>query len=150
LIGQGILPLEAALASAQGKAGSLTAFAWGPAATAQEAAPSQGALQTMIGELEQPAARPVDRETAPEPPEVPIETRVVPGRPGRPRTPEKFPFGALTPAAPNENGKPCGPCFFIRVEDNPERCVAAALKRHRPKKFITRKVPGGTWVWRRS
>jgi hypothetical protein len=151
VIGQEQLPLEAALASAQARSAPSSPFAWGPPATNVEGASSlERDLPGSAGAQEQPALLPVDRSACTEPSTVAIEVRVVPGRTGRPRKPEKFPFGALTPASRNEDGKPYGPCFFIPLEDNPERCVAAALKRHSPKRFITRRVPGGTWVWRRS
>ena len=150
VIGQEQLPLEAALVSTQARSGPSSPFAWGPTANAEGAPSLERDLPGQVGDLDQAALQPVELTAEPEPSAVTIEVRVVPGRTGRPRKPEKFPFGALTPASRNDDGEPCGPCFFIPVEDNPERCVAAALKRHRPKRFITRRVPGGTWVWRRS
>ena len=80
---------------------------------------------------------------------VPIERRDVPlGRSGRPRKPEHYPFGKLSPVTSNGQGKLTGDCFFIPDADNPARKIAAGRKRHRPKVFITRQVPGGRMVWR--
>jgi hypothetical protein len=150
VIGQEQLPLEAALASARARSAPSSPSDWGPAANVEGASSLEPDVPGSPGDQDQPPLLPVNRDAPTEPSTVTIEVRVVPGRTGRPRKPEKFPFGALTPASRNEDGEPSGPCFFIPLEDNPERCVAAALKRHRPKRFITRRVPGGTWVWRRS
>jgi hypothetical protein len=149
VIGQEQLPLEAALASVRATLASPSPFAWGPVTSTERSSSSRSDAACPVGEHDDRVAA-ADETPDTELHVVAIETRVVPGRTGRPRNREKFPFGALAPASPNADGDPSGPCFFIPVEDNPERCVAAATKRHRPKKFITRRVPGGTWVWRRS
>lgn len=78
-----------------------------------------------------------------------IQTRDVPrGRGGRPRKPEHYPFGELSPITSNGHGQLTGDCFFIPDADNPARQIAAGRKRHRPKVFLTRRVPGGRMVWR--
>jgi hypothetical protein len=131
VIGQEELPLRGALAWAEARSGHIAAERETSRSNAEEIPKPE-----QHGNIETP--------------EVTIENQVVPGRTGRPRTVEKYPFAALNPVSTNEAGELSGPCFLIPTHANPERCVAAAHKRHRGKKFITRKVPGGTMVWRRS
>lgn len=77
-----------------------------------------------------------------------IEIMAIPGRGGRQQSEEKYPFSKLTPSKKDpKTGELVGPTFLILEEDNPENVIAAARKRHKDKKFITRKQPGGVRVW---
>jgi hypothetical protein len=80
----------------------------------------------------------------------PIEVLPVPTRGGRNPGGDTYPFGALQPASLDEHGQLTGTAFFIPAAADPDRLIAAARKRHKPqgKVFITRKVAGGTMVWR--
>ena len=140
MIGQEELPLRGALLSALEKAAS--------DAEREGAGRGRSNGTSMTGTDPVRARRLMPSVAAAD--QVPIAVRVVPGRTGRPREVEKYPFAQLTPVSSNEAGQLSGPCFFIPLHDNPENCVAAAHKRHRGKKFITRKVSGGTMIWRRS
>lgn len=67
------------------------------------------------------------------------------GRSGRPAGIEDYPFGDLTPARKEADGRIVGPSFFIPMSDKAEGKLAAARKRHReddgsPAVFWSRKV----------
>jgi hypothetical protein len=81
---------------------------------------------------------------------VPIEIRAVPSRGGRPKSVERYPFATLPPIQIDAHGDASGPGFLIPEADGPERRLAAARKRYGDKRFISRRVPGGTFVWRES
>lgn len=80
--------------------------------------------------------------------EVPVVVRVVPPRQGRPRKHEPFPFDSIAPAIVNNDGEIIGPSFFIPQLEEGVRRLAAAKKRHKNKKFISREVDAGLMIWR--
>ena len=158
VIGQESLGLEGALAARQfgildlrdhhlSGTGSLPLP---PGPTSGQGAPATLGYASASVELEPPMSGldlPPPR-TAVEP--VPVETRTMPVRGGRHQAPEYYPFGALEPVSLDAKGQRVGPCFFIPDEDDPQRLLTAARKRHRPKVFLTRtdRQKGGRWVWR--
>lgn len=81
---------------------------------------------------------------------VPVEIRAVPSRGGRPKSVERYPFATLHAIEVDARGEMSGPSFLIPEADNPENRLAAARKRYPDKRFISRRVPGGTLVWREA
>lgn len=78
---------------------------------------------------------------------VPIEVRPIPGRGGRPRNQEHYPFDTMN-ISMDSDGRMEGESFFIPEADHPERRLACARKRYQGKGFSSRKEVGGTRVWR--
>lgn len=81
---------------------------------------------------------------------VPVEIRAVPSRGGRPKSVERYPFATLLAIEIDARGDMSGPSFLIPEADNPDNRLAAARKRYPDKRFISRRVPGGTLVWREA
>lgn len=81
---------------------------------------------------------------------VPVEIRPVPSRGGRPKSVERYPFATLHAIEIDARGDMSGPSFLIPEADNPDNRLAAARKRYPDKRFISRRVPGGTLVWREA
>jgi hypothetical protein len=76
-----------------------------------------------------------------------IEVLPLPRRGGRRPGTERYPFGRLS-LAREIDGRMEGESFLIPFEDHPVRRIAAGRKRHKPKRFITRKEDKGVRVWR--
>lgn len=76
-----------------------------------------------------------------------VEVRDMPSRGGRPRLSEKYPFGTIAIAV-EIDGRLRGDSFFIPDEDDPANQLAAARKRHKPKRFSERKEGDGVRIWR--
>lgn len=80
--------------------------------------------------------------------DVSVRVRPVPSRGGRPKMHEPFPFDSIAPAVANQYGEMIGPSFFIPQLEEGVRRLAAARKRHKDKKFISRQVGVGLMIWR--
>ena len=76
-----------------------------------------------------------------------IEVLPLPRRGGRRAGAERYPFGRLS-LAREVDGHMEGESFLISYDDHPVRRIAAGRKRHKPKRFITRKEDKGVRVWR--
>ena len=76
-----------------------------------------------------------------------IEVLPLPRRGGRRAGTERYPFGRLS-LAREVDGRMEGESFLIPYDDHPVRRIAAGRKRHKPKRFITRKEDNGVRVWR--
>ena len=159
LIGQGELPLQAALAARDEKHGRDAAES-GPPLIGSFEIPTSDIISLVAAEQGSTASherhpqrcRQAIAAAASDEPALSaiVQTRPVPRRGGRPAGVERYPFGALTPVSINEAGEMIGPCFLIPESDDPARHIAAARKRHAGKTFITRSELGGTMVWRRK
>jgi hypothetical protein len=79
---------------------------------------------------------------------VPVAWRSLPGRGGRPRREERYPFSSLEPVLTREDGSSEGPSFLIPEGDNPNSKLSIGRRQNPGKTFVSRAVPGGVLVWR--
>jgi hypothetical protein len=135
VIGQEELPLR-------------SAFAWRAASDdrptpdpSQLALPDQAERPSHLDDSEQEGPSRVGQR-------VPVAWRSLPGRGGRPRGEERYPFSSLEPVLTREDGLAEGPSFLIPEADNPNSKLSIGRRQNPGKTFVSRAVPGGVLVWR--